>query len=185
MRYVPFFLSAALVLSLFSSYSSLMGESDRNDKPEPVEFVDLERYAGLWYEIAKIPNRFQKKCSGGATALYTLREDGKIDVVNRCNDKNGKTIEAKGLAKVVDKISNARLKVSFVKFLGFRMFWGDYWVLGLGDEYEYAIVGTPNRKYGWILSRQPSLPQDVIHRLFQELRQQGYDPDDFEMSTGS
>ncbi len=182
MRDIPIVLSIALILSSFSPFSSLMGESGGKDKPETVEFVDLERYAGLWYEIAKIPNRFQKKCSGGATAFYTLREDGKIDVLNRCNDENGKPIEAKGVAKVVDETSNAKLKVSFVKFLGFRMFWGDYWILGLGKEYEYAIVGTPSRKYGWILSRKSSLSQDVMNRLYQELRRQGYDPDDFELS---
>ncbi len=174
-------ISVSMVLAGTALPSLLMGE-DGDEGPETVGYVDLERYAGLWYEIAKIPNRFQKKCVGETTALYTIRADGKIDVLNSCVDKNGKTIEAKGIARVVDESSNARLKVSFVKFLGIRLFWGDYWIIGLGSEYEYAIVGTKDRKYGWILGRQPSLPEDILERVFDELRRQGYDPDDFEMS---
>jgi len=80
-----------------------------------VEKVDLERYVGMWYEIAKIPNRFQRVCDYGTTATYALRPDGHIDVVNRCFDKDGKIHEARGMAKVVDKPTNARLKVSFVR----------------------------------------------------------------------
>jgi apolipoprotein D and lipocalin family protein len=181
MRYLSIIPNIALIM-LLTSISSVSGDSKKTDRPEPVEFVDLERYAGLWYEIAKIPNRFQKKCSGETTALYSIREDGKIDVVNRCNDKTGKPIEAKGIAKVVDKESNAKLKVSFVRLLGIRLFWGDYWIIGLGDDYEYAIVGTPDRKYGWILSRTPSIPSETLDRIYQELRLQGYDPDVFVMT---
>jgi apolipoprotein D and lipocalin family protein len=144
--------------------------------------VDLERYKGLWYEIAKIPNRFQKKCARGTTAQYALREDGKIDVINRCFDKEGKSIDAKGIARVVDSESNAKLKVSFVKVLGLSLFWGDYWIIGLGEDYEYAIVGVPNRKYGWILSRTPSLSQEKLEETFNILREQGYNPEEFEMT---
>ena len=144
--------------------------------------VNLERYKGLWYEIAKIPNRFQKKCASGTTAEYTLRTDGKINVLNRCFDKEGKLIEAKGIARVVDSESNAKLKVSFVKILGLSLFWGDYWIIGLGKDYEYAIVGVPNRKYGWILSRTPSLSQEKLEEAFNILREQGYNPEEFEMT---
>ncbi len=178
-------LAVFLVILLVVSISFPMRESKGADIPVPVESVDLERYAGRWYEIARIPNRFQKNCSGETTALYSLRDDGKLDVLNRCHDKKGKRIEAKGLAKVVDARSNAKLKVSFVRFLGWRLFWGDYWIIGLGEDYEYAIVGTPSRKYGWILSRQPSLPQSVMTRVYRELQQQGYRPKDFRMTTGA
>ncbi len=147
-----------------------------------VAMVDLERYKGLWYEIAKIPNRFQRKCANGTTAQYALREDGKIDVINRCFDKEGKIIEAKGIARVVDSESNAKLKVSFVKILGLSLFWGDYWIIGLGEDYEYAIVGIPDRKYGWILSRTPSLSQEKLEETFNILREQGYNPEEFEMT---
>jgi apolipoprotein D and lipocalin family protein len=184
MKTVTVTLAVSLVVILLVSHAFSAEESRGAEIPVPVESVDLERYAGLWYEIARIPNRFQKNCSGETTALYSLREDGKLDVLNRCHDKKGKSIEAKGLAKVVDKDSNAKLKVSFVRFLGWRLFWGDYWIIGLGDDYEYAIVGTPSRKYGWILSRQSSLPQSALTRIIQELHQQGYHSEDFRMTTG-
>ena len=147
-----------------------------------VQSVDLERYKGLWYEIAKIPNRFQRKCASGTTAQYALRDVGKLDVINRCTTQKGKVIEAKGIARIVDSESNAKLKVSFVKIFGFSLFWGDYWIIGLGEEYEYAIVGTPSRKYGWILSRTPSLNDEKMEQIFNLLREQGYDPDDFEIT---
>jgi len=150
--------------------------------PVPVARVDLERYTGLWYEIAKIPNRFQKQCAGGTTASYTLRADGKIDVVNRCRNHDGDMTEARGVAEIVDKETRARLRVSFVSFLGFRPFWGDYWILALGESYEYAFVGTPDRKYGWILSRTPTLPPQTIQTIFDAVRAQGYDPDRFQAS---
>ncbi|MFC2172415.1 lipocalin family protein [Acidobacteriota bacterium] len=150
-----------------------------------VSSVDLQKYSGLWYEIAKIPNRFQKKCAGDTTALYSLREDGRMNVENRCLDRKGVLKTAKGVARTVDSPSNAKLKVSFVKLLGKRLFWGDYWIIGLGEQYEYAIVGHPKRKYGWILSRKPDLTEKQKVQIFSELRVQGYDPDDFEQTLHS
>lgn len=173
------------LVMLFSPSKSVTGNSKESEEPTTVEYVDLEKYVGLWYEIAKIPNRFQRKCVGNTTAFYSFREDGRIDVVNRCSKEDGDPIEAKGIAKVLDKKSNAKLKVSFVRFFSFSLFWGDYWILELGEEYDYVIVGTPNRKYGWILSRKPSLPQDRLNRIFMLLRYQGYNPADFEMTVHS
>jgi len=167
----------------------LCGLGSGNDKHqsrkslETVEQVDLKRYIGLWYEIAKIPNRFQRKCAGRTTAHYALRADGKIDVVNRCINEAGNAIEANGIARVVEPKSNAKLKVSFVRILGISLFWGDYWIIGLDEEYEYAVVGTPNRKYGWILSRQPLLAQEKLEQIFALLRERGYNPDDFVMTS--
>ncbi len=183
--YLVTFGISMFIVMLFSSPKSVMGSNEASEEPATVEYVDIEKYTGLWYEIAKIPNRFQRKCAGNTTAFYSLREDGRIDVVNRCSKEDGDPIEAKGIAKVFDKKSNAKLKVSFVRFLGFSLFWGDYWILGLGEEYDYAIVGTPNRKYGWILSRQPSLSPDRLDRMFVLLRDRGYDPADFEMTVHS
>jgi len=147
-----------------------------------VQSVDLKRYKGLWYEIAKIPNRFQRKCASRTTAQYALREDGKLDVINRCNTQERKVIEARGIARIVDSESNAKLKVSFVKILGISLFWGDYWIIGLGEEYDFAVVGTPSRKYGWILSRTPSLSQEKLEEIYKILREQGYNPDEFEIT---
>ena len=86
------------------------------------------------------------------------------------------------MAKVVDKNTNAKLEVSFVSFLGIRPFWGDYWIIGLDENYQWAVVGTPSRKYGWILSRTPKLPDDTIEEIFSLLKSQNYNPADFEMS---
>ncbi len=172
-----------MIISQFLVVFFLMGLSTVESQParplKTVDRVDLGQYKGLWYEIAKIPNRFQRKCVRGTTAHYTLRNDGKIEVINRCYTQEGKIIEAKGIARVVDLKSNAKLKVSFVKILGLSLFWGDYWIISLGDDYEYAIVGTPNRKYGWILSRTPALSQEKLQKIFELLREQGYNPEDF------
>ena len=155
----------AFVIILFLAISFLLAKlvtrnNEESKEPTTMEYVNLEKYVGLWYEIAKIPNKFQRKCIGNTTAYYSLREDGQINVVNSCLNEKGDAIEAMGIAKVVEKKSNAKLKVSFVRIFGFSLFGGDYWILNLGEEYDYAIVGSPNKKYCWILSRQPSLSPD-------------------------
>jgi apolipoprotein D and lipocalin family protein len=147
-----------------------------------VKQVDLIKYVGLWYEVAKIPNSFQDQCAYGTTAEYRIDEDGDIIVTNSCYDDKDKLDVAKGLAKVVDKKTNAKLEVSFVSFLGIRLFWGDYWIIGLDENYQWAVIGTPNRKYGWILSRSSSLSEDTMTEIFSLLKSQNYNPADFEMS---
>lgn len=119
----------------------------QNSEPRTVDSVDLKKYVGVWYEIAKIPNRFQKNCACNTTATYLLRDDGKIDVINRCTRADGTINEAKGIARIVDTITNSKLEVSFVRVLGIQLFWGDYWIIGLETNYRYAVVGTPSRKY--------------------------------------
>jgi len=143
--------------------------------------VDLERYAGLWYEIAKIPNRVEKDCAYGTTATYTLRGDGKIDVVNRCYRKDDSVDEIHGVARKADPPTGSRLEVSFFSILGWRPVWAPYWVLGLGEDYDYAVVGTPDRKYGWVLARTPVLPPETLEDIWATVRAQGYDPQDFEI----
>jgi len=150
------------------------------EPPRTVEQVDLARYVGLWHEIARIPNRFQDQCVSGTTAEYELREDGRIDVRNSCIEADGSRDEADGIARVVDEESNAKLEVSFVSFLGWRPFWGDYWILGLDDDYRWAVVGSPDRKYGWILAREPDLDEDTMQRIFAILEANGYSAADFE-----
>jgi len=155
---------------------------DMQNEPKVVKYVDLKKYAGLWYEIAKIPNRFQKHCKRGTTAQYKLLENGKIEVINSCIEEDGERDASEGVAQVVDASSNAKLEVSFVSILGINLFWGDYWVIGLDDNYEYAVVGTPTRKYGWILSRTPKLSEEKLNEAFELLKSQGYEPKKFEMS---
>ena len=146
---------------------------------QTVKSVDLEKYMGLWYEIAKIPNTFQKQCIGGTTAEYSLLDNGKVQVVNRCREADGNMDGAKGTARVVDKETNAKLQVSFVRFFGRNWFWGDYWIIGLDTDYQWAIVGHPNRKYGWILARSPKMEKDALTECRRILREHGYDPDEF------
>lgn len=136
-----------------------------------VDHVDLQRYLGKWYEIARYPNRFQRKCESDTTATYTLREDGKVQVVNACREKDGTMTTAKGTAKVVDPKTNAKLKVTF-----FWPFYGDYWILGLGPDYQYAIVGEPDRKYLWILSRTPAMDETTYQEVLRRVESLGYQP---------
>ena len=149
----------------------------------PVNYVDLERYVGRWYEIAKIPNRFQKQCARGTSAEYTLGEDGRLTVVNQCFKEDGSPDQAEGVAKVVDPATDAKLKVSFVSFLGWRPFWGDYWVIGLDEEYRWAVVGTPDRKYGWILARTPALAAETLDKVFAIVEANGYAREAFKLSS--
>ena len=143
---------------------------------ETVSQVDLERYAGTWYEIARLPNWFQDLCVGNVTADYKRLDDGNIEVVNRCLDEKGKMDQANGVARVVDAPTNAKLEVSFVSLFGWHLFWGDYWILDLGDDYEYVVVGMPSRKYAWILARGTSLAPEAWDRARTILLRAGYDP---------
>lgn len=132
--------------------------------------VDLARYMGTWYEIAKFPNRFQKGCLC-TTATYTLKANGRVEVVNRCRTVDGRTRQAKGWAKVVDPATNARLKVTF-----FWPFFGDYWILDLDPAYSRVLVGTPDRRYLWILSRTPRMDEETFTALARKAGELGFDP---------
>ena len=139
-----------------------------------VDHVDLSRYLGKWYEIARIPVFFQSGCAGGVTATYTLLAEGTVRVLNQCCADDGQKKQAKGRAWVVDKKTNAKLKVSFVPILS-KLFAGDYWIIDLGPNYEYAVVGHPSRDIGWILSRTPTLPDDIMKGIAERLKANGYD----------
>ncbi len=154
--------------------------AEKTNPINTVANVDLKKYTGTWYEIAKISNRFQKKCVSDTTATYELSDHGRISVVNKCVDKNGNLIVAKGIAKIVDTNSNSKLKVSFFSIFGWYLFWGDYWIIGLGDD--YAIIGHPDRKYGWILSRTPQLSQEKMEEIFLIIENKGYNTDEFEFT---
>lgn len=168
------------VLSFLVLFSSIIHTQDK--KPlKVVNYVDLKKYVGLWHEIAKIPNSFQNQCVKGTTAEYTLKENGEIEVINSCIDEDGEVDNAKGVARIVDKVTNSKLEVSFVSFFGWRPFWGDYWIIGLDENYQWAVIATPNRKYGWILSRTPKLDKVTLDKIFSILTEQGYDPKDFEI----
>jgi len=143
-----------------------------------VESVDLTRYAGRWYEVARFPNRFQDQCTGDVVVHYALRADGRIDVVNRCRTSAGNVDEARGIGrKAGDQQSSARLEVRFAPaILSFlSSVWGDYWIIGLGPEYTWAVVGTPSREYLWILSRTPAMSATSYERALEIALGSGFD----------
>ena len=134
--------------------------------------VDLNRYLGLWYEISRIDHSFQKGCVA-STAEYSLRDDGYIKVVNKCRKASidGEATSIEGKAWVIDKESNAWLKVQF--FWPFR---GDYVIIDLDEkEYQYAVVGHPSRDYLWILSRKPQMDEGTYNDILKKISKQGYD----------
>jgi apolipoprotein D and lipocalin family protein len=148
------------------------GRAVAETKPlEVLPFVDVQKYLGTWYEIATIPQRFQKGCVG-VTAQYSLRKDGDIEVINTCRQGtlDGKIRAVHGKAWVVDKKTNAKLRVRF-----FWPFSGAYWVIGLDADYQWAIVGHPDRKYLWILSRTPQMDDALYNELLKLIAVQGYD----------
>jgi apolipoprotein D and lipocalin family protein len=149
---------------------------------ETVSQVELNRYVGTWHEIARLPNWFQDQCAGNVTAEYEQMDDGNIRVVNRCLDEKGMMDEAQGVARVVDKSTNAKLEVSFVSLFGWHLFWGDYWILDLGDDYAHVVVGTPSRKYAWILARSTTLTPATWDRVQKILLGAGYDPTELVMT---
>ena len=136
-----------------------------------VSSVDLTRYVGKWYEIARYPNWFEKEDVGDVTAEYTPRQDGKITVVNSCRRADGTTKTSKGEAKVEDNTTNAKLKVAF-----FKPFYGKYWIIDLAADYSYAVVGEPSRKYLWILSRTPQMTGETYAKITRRVQELGYDP---------
>jgi apolipoprotein D and lipocalin family protein len=142
-----------------------------------VRTVDYERYAGTWYEIARLPNRFERQCATDVTATYSLRDDGRVAVINRCLTAGGRPKQAAGIARRVDGQAPSVLQVRFAPaLLSFLPFvWGDYQIIDLGPDYDYALVGAPNRAYLWILARQPVLRPDLCARLIDHARMQGFD----------
>jgi len=140
-----------------------------------VPHVDLDRYAGMWFEIARLPTRAEDRCERDVTATYEVMDSG-LRVINRCRRADGRIKSAVGRARVVEDRTNARLQVSFApSFLDALPFvWGDYWILDLADDYDAAMVGTPNRKHLWLLSRTPSLPGTELSAFIARADQQGF-----------
>jgi apolipoprotein D and lipocalin family protein len=169
-----FLLSSLLILFAISSYAQ-----EKSQQPlEVVPEVDLHRYAGTWYEIARLPNWFEKKCANDVTATYTLLDNGDIKVVNCCRKESGQMAEAEGRAKRAgDDGPYTKLKVRFAPaFFSFLPFvWGDYWIIDLAPDYSYAVVGEPARKYMWILSRTPAMDESTLQSILSQVREKGYD----------
>jgi apolipoprotein D and lipocalin family protein len=152
-------------------------QAQKNSPLRVVPSVDLDRYAGRWYEIARLPNRFQKKCAGEVIADYTRQSDGNITVLNSCRLEDGSQIQAAGVARLAGHGQpNSVLKVRFAPaFLSFLpQVWGDYQIIGLSPDYTVALVGDPGREYLWILSRSLRMDSATYDRMVAEARAQGF-----------
>ena len=160
------------LIPIFLAVAGMAAKSAAQSKPlEVVPRVDIQRYLGTWYEIATIPQRFQKGCVG-VSAHYSLRAGGAIDVVNVCRKGtlDGEVRSIRGKAWVVDRTTNAKLKVRF-----FWPFTGAYWIIELDKDYQWAVVGHPDRTYLWILSRTPQMDAALYDELIVRIAAKGYD----------
>lgn len=166
-----------LVLALAVAAPALRAQEARLPNAS-VPALDLRRYAGDWHEIARLPMFFQRKCVADTTATYTLRADGEIDVRNACGDRDGKLITAEGVARPVHG-HPGRLQVRFVPgWLAWTpLVWADYWVIELDPDYRWAVVGGPDRKYLWVLSRTPGMDRVLFEAIRQRAGRRGYPVD--------
>lgn len=166
--------TTGLVVALLLAFPTLADERPL----ETVDGVDLARYAGRWYQIALLPNAFQRQCARDTAANYRLLDSGQVEVVNACVDADGESQVAHGLARVNAAYGDpARLEVRFAPaWLGFLPFvWGDYWILALEPDYSAALVGAPGREYLWVLAREKSLGAGVYARMVERAAAQGFE----------
>ena len=143
-----------------------------------VPFVDLNRYSGTWNQISYLPTVFQGSCTINTTATYTPSPDGTVVVENRCEKPNGTQKYIKGYAYETDQVSHAKLKVKFFWFAPA----GDYWIIDLEQNYEYAVVGTPSRKFLWILSRNPVMAKPTYDGILERAKAQGFNVDQLQIT---
>jgi len=191
-----FCVGGALTLLAFSTArnaraNTLVGPADGSPVMraplQVVAPVDLHRYAGLWHEQARLPNRFERQCTGPVTAEYTLLDDGNVEVRNRCIRDDGSFDESVGVARVVPVTGQpgaGRLEVRFApEWLAWLpAVWGDYWILKLDRDYQVSLVGTPDRKYLWVLSRAPVLDLATLDVELDFARTLGFDVDKVELT---
>jgi len=161
------------IVVILASAVQISGCGAMNAPLAVVDYVDLERYLGRWYEIARYPSSFETGCVG-VTADYSLRDDGRIRVLNTCIEStlDGPERTIEGSARIADSSTNARLKVTF-----FWPFEGDYWIIDLDEDYSYAVVGAPDRRFLWILSRTPTMNEELYQQILDSLPERGFDPD--------
>jgi apolipoprotein D and lipocalin family protein len=169
--YSVFFSACILALS----FSACGQGSDVAVKTIPT--LDVQRYLGTWYEIAKYPNWFQKKCVSNTKAVYSVRADGTLKVLNSCRTAEGEVSEAEGTARQIGAKDSPKLEVRFAPaWLSFiPMVWGDYWVIDLDPQYQVAVVSDPRREYLWVLSRMPQLDKKTYEDVLQRIQNQMFD----------
>lgn len=154
---------------------------------QTIATLDVQRYSGRWFEVAKFPNRFQKKCVSDTVAQYQPLADGRVQVTNQCRLASGQTDQAIGMARQMGEADSPRLQVRFAPawLSVLPWVWGDYWVIDLDPEYRLAAVSEPSRNYLWILSREPSVDPARYAALLQRLSAQGLDIGRLELSVHS
>ena len=167
----------SLVLSCISISPSYAQMAEQAEPVKTIATLDVPRYMGTWYEIAKFPNWFQKKCVANTKAIYTPKDGAGIQVLNSCKTAGGEISQAEGLARQIGSIDSPKLEVRFAPaWLGFLPFvWGDYWVIDIDPQYQVAAVSDPKREYLWVLSRNPQLDKKVYQELLQRLEKQHFD----------
>lgn len=149
-----------------------------------IDTLDVPRYMGRWYEIAKFPNWFQKKCESHTVAEYSPQANGQVKVLNRCRKFDGKEEMAEGVAKQIGSANSPKLQVRFAPaWLSFiPLVWGDYWVIDLDADYQLVAVSEPQREFLWVLSRTPQVDAKAYEALMVRLRAQGLNTDKLEMT---
>lgn len=177
----------SIIVVILTTAVGAAAQSNRTAELKSVGSVDLKQYSGKWFEIAKYPNKFQKQCVGNTTATYTLKTNGRLEVLNECVTKDGSLDSAKAEGKIADKSSNAKLKVRFapgaLSFLPFV--WANYWIIDLEPNYEYAVIGEPKREYLWILSRKPEMADAAYQEILRKVETLGYNPGKMEKTPQS
>lgn len=173
------------IIALLLSAATFSAFADQPTLPlQPIATLDVPRYMGTWYEIAKYPNRFQKQCVRNTSAQYSLQQDGSVTVLNRCQLASGDSDEALGEARQVDGAKSPKLEVRFApEWLSWLPWvWGDYWVIDLDTGYQLVAVSEPKREYLWILSRTPKVDKVRYTALLERLSAQGFDLQKLELS---
>ena len=168
---------------LFTGFTGLVKAAEKSQVNLPtVASVDLLRYAGTWYEVARIPNFFQRKCTSDVSANYAPQPDGTITVTNRCRRADGEVDAVVGQARRPTVrgepvAEEGKLEVRFApRWLAFiPAVWGDYWVISLDPQYTMSLVGTPDRQYLWLLSRYPTVGADVVDEWLAKAQALGFD----------
>jgi len=178
-------LISILGLLLIGLGSSQVMAQQGDQSVKTIAALDVPRYLGTWYEVAKFPNWFQKKCVSNTKAVYTAKPDGNLRVLNSCKTATGETSEAEGLARQIGAKDSPKLEVRFApEWLSFLpLVWGDYWVIDLDPQYQVAAVSDPRREYLWVLSRTPQLDPKVYADLLQRLTQQQFDIQKLELTS--
>ncbi len=178
-------LISILGLLLIGLGSSQVMAQQGDQSVKTIAALDVPRYLGTWYEVAKFPNWFQKKCVSNTKAVYTAKPDGNLRVLNSCKTATGETSEAEGLARQIGAKDSPKLEVRFApEWLSFLpLVWGDYWVIDLDPQYQVAAVSDPRREYLWVLSRSPQLDPKIYADLLQRLTQQQFDIQKLELTS--